>query len=60
MHNSHFILFSIFSLSSVFNTSLCYAFLVFPPTIDFGFTSESRPVLKWYCLVYLDFSLHNN
>ena len=36
------------------------SFLVFPPAIDFWFPSESRPVLKWYYLLYLDFSLHNN
>ena len=32
----------------------------FPPLLILGFTSESRPVLKWYCLLYLEFSLHNN
>ena len=32
----------------------------FPPLLIFGFTSESRPLLKWYCLLYLDFRLHNN
>ena len=36
------------------------SFLVFSPLLIFASNSESRPVLKWYCLLYLDFSLHNN
>ena len=32
----------------------------FPPLLILGFTSKSRPVLKWYRLLYLEFSLHNN